>query len=125
MKSKYMETLKSLFTMIQHMYCLLVFRKMSFPIHFDFSLLAGIIIRLLFTTFYPCFFIIFLEKNNFFHVRYMVLHKMFLEILFEKKVFSIFQSLEAKWSKIWDIFTPHPDTPDTTSLIIFTPTPSL
>ena len=35
--------LKSLLTMIQHMHCLLVFRKMSFPIHLNFSHLAGII----------------------------------------------------------------------------------
>ena len=31
--------------------CVLVFRKMSFLIHFDFSLLAGMIFRPLFTTF--------------------------------------------------------------------------
>ena len=40
MKLHYMDTLKSLLTMIQHMHCLLVFRKMSFPIHFNFSPLA-------------------------------------------------------------------------------------
>ena len=57
---------KPLLTMIQHMYCLKEFRKMSFTIHFDFSLLAGIIIRPLFTTFYSCFVIIFLEKIPFF-----------------------------------------------------------
>ena len=47
-------------------HCLMEFRKMSFPIQFDFSLLAGIIIRPLFTTFCSCFFIIFLEKITFF-----------------------------------------------------------
>ena len=40
--------LKSLLTMIQHMHCLLVFRKMSFTIHLNFSSLAGIISRSLF-----------------------------------------------------------------------------
>ena len=34
--------LKSLLTMIQHMHCLLVFRKMSILIHLNFSPLAGI-----------------------------------------------------------------------------------
>ena len=46
MKLYYMVTfmfIKSHLTMFQHMHCLLVFRKMSFQIHFNFSLLAGII----------------------------------------------------------------------------------
>ena len=68
------------------MYCLMEFCKMSFPIHFDFSLLAGIIIRPLFTTFCSCF-LSFSRKNHFFHIRHMVLHKMFLEFLSRKKWF--------------------------------------
>ena len=84
---------------IIHMPSLLEFRKMSFPIHFDFSLLAGIIIRPLFTTFYPCFIIIF------FHIRYMVLHKMFLEILSPQYMFlpSTATSCSSLFFNIFDI----------------------
>ena len=74
MKLHYMDTLKSLLTMIQQMHCLLVFCKMSFPFHFIFSPLACKFFLLAFwwnytlTAFYP-----------------MVLHLMFDEFLSRKK----------------------------------------
>ena len=48
------------------MYCLMEFCKMSFPIHFDFSLLSGIIMRPLFTSFCSCFLLSFQKKITFF-----------------------------------------------------------
>ena len=48
MKLQFMDTLKSLLTMIQPMHSLLVLRKMNFTIHFNFSLLACIFLLLTF-----------------------------------------------------------------------------
>ena len=70
------------------MYCLMEFCKMSFPIHFDFSLLAGIIIRPLFTTFCSCFLLSFSKKITFFMLGTWYCIRCFLSFFLGKNVFS-------------------------------------
>ena len=53
-------------TTIQQMYCLLVFPKMPFTIHFIFTPLTGKIFWPLFTTFCSCFDMIVLKNHSFF-----------------------------------------------------------
>ena len=66
--------------------CVLVFRKMSFLIHFIFTFLKGIIFRPLFTTFYPCFMIIFLIITCFSHKLQLRGHSSWMEgnLMFDK-----------------------------------------
>ena len=70
------------------MYCLMEFCKMSFPIHFDFSLLAGIIIRPLFTTFCLCFLLSFSKKITVFMLGTLYCIRCFLSFFLGKNVFS-------------------------------------